>query len=135
MSDFYVFFRMWQHFTKRFPFDDFNSLPDTEIYDALDEYALTWLRTNKAEAKNLLRNQKRDLKHEMARRQGQFLRRASGDAIHVHLPIPNVCLIGQRSWNACADRERMLLVAELHILPGGLTCSYGTSFYESPVNP
>lgn len=92
MADYYVFFRTWQDFTKQFPFDDFNSLRDNEICDALNAHALNWLRTNKVEAKSLLRKKKKELKEKIARRQTQFLSRPSGARYSrssaARLPLP-----------------------------------------------
>lgn len=72
MANYFVFFRTWRHFTDQFSFDDFNSLSDKEIYDAIKSHALNWLRDNKAEVKGYLRRKKTRLKKAIEKRRRGF---------------------------------------------------------------
>jgi len=58
MPGHYVFVRCWVGFTDAFPFEEFNCLPDSQIVDAIESYALDWLRKNKAAAREEIRRRK-----------------------------------------------------------------------------
>lgn len=74
MQQFYVFCRTWVGFRDAFPFERFNSVPDSEIFKAIDAHALEWLRDHRAAVKNHIREQKRKVLQDLANRPTLIMR-------------------------------------------------------------
>lgn len=106
MADYYVFFRTWLHFTDQFPVDDFNRLPDKEIYEAIKSHALNWLRENKAGVKNHLRAKKRKLKEAIEARRRQFGKSPRTTSIHRSPPLSV-----SHSWIRYGEAEQTISLA------------------------
>ena len=112
MAGYFLFFRCWPGFTKPFPFEQFNALPDDELGSALDSFAREQLRLPeiRERVRQAITRGKRRHTEWVEKVKEQSKQRTGGPASATPALSPRKNFRQERwEWIRCADRTDPLV--------------------------